>query len=54
MRSAPRASAALMAAVDVPGLATKKSDRGSEVPASLPPAQEGPDESCWTAGTNTW
>ena len=28
--------------------------RGSELPASPPPAQEGPDESCRTAGTNTW
>ena len=42
-----------MADADVPGLATKNLDSGMEVPASVPLAQAGPDELCWTAGTKT-
>ena len=53
MRSLPRASAAVMAAPDMPGLATKNFDSGMEVPAAVPLAQDGPDELCWTAGTKT-
>ena len=53
MRSLPRASAAVMASVGVDGLATKNFDSSTVVPASSPPAQDGPDEPCWTAGTKT-
>ena len=42
-----------MSAVGVPGLATKNFDRGTEVPASEPPAHDDPDESRLTAGTKT-
>jgi hypothetical protein len=35
-------------------LAMKKLESGREVPASLPPAQDGPEVLSWTAGTNTW
>src|SRR5487761_1122320 len=54
MRFRRWASAVLMAATGVPGLATKNAASGTDVPASLPLAQDGPDEPCWTAGTNTW
>ncbi len=53
MRFLPRASAAVMASAGVDGLATKNFDSGRVVPAPWPPAQDGPDEPCWTAGTNT-
>ena len=43
----------LMARMGVLGLATKNLERGMDVPASVPLAQDGPDESCWTAGTKT-
>ena len=42
-----------MARTDVLGLATKKFDSGMEVPGSVPLVQVGPDELCWTAGTET-
>ena len=35
------------------GLATKNVEIGMDVPASVPLAQAGPDELCWTAGTKT-
>ena len=53
MRFLPRASAAVMASVGVDGLATKNFDSGRVVPASLPLAQDVPDEPCCTAGTKT-
>ncbi len=31
----------------------KNLDSGTDLPDSVPPAQDGPDELCWTAGTNT-
>ena len=53
MRSLPWASAAVMAAPDMPGLATKNFDSGTDVPAAVPLAHDGPEEFCRTAGTNT-
>ena len=53
MRFWPWASAAVMVAPDMPGLATKNFDSGMEVPASVPLPQAGPTELCWTAGTKT-
>ena len=53
MRFRPRAIAEVMAEPDMPGLATKNFDSGMEVPASVPLAQDGPTEFCWTAGTKT-
>jgi hypothetical protein len=49
----PSASAASIASAGVLGLATKNFDSAIEVPASLPLAQDGPEESCCTAGTKT-
>ena len=51
--SALKGGDTVIAAPDVLGLATKNFDSGMEVPASVPPVQAGPDESCWTAGTKT-
>jgi hypothetical protein len=54
MRFLPRSSAALIARTGVLGLARKNFDRGTDWPASVPPAHEGPEELVWTPGTNTW
>ncbi len=53
IRSFPRASAASMARMDVLGVAMKNLLIGIALPAVPPPAQDGPDELCWRAGTNT-
>ncbi len=53
IRLLPCASAELIDATEVLGLAMKKLRIGSEVPASEPLAYEGPTESWRTAGTNT-
>src|ERR1700677_1699255 len=49
----PAASSALIARTGVAGDATKNDDSGTDFPASLPLAQDVPDERVWTAGTKT-
>ena len=52
-RSCPLFRAAWTWGSGVLGLAIKKSERGTEVPASVPLMKFGPTELCWTAGTKT-
>src|ERR1700730_13104732 len=53
MRLRPKASARSMARTGVLGVATKNLLIGMDVPAAAPPAQDGPEESCRSAGTKT-
>jgi hypothetical protein len=50
--SRPTAAARLMSAAGVDGEAMKNLPMGIEVPASVPPDHDGPEELLWTAGTN--
>ncbi len=49
----PAASATSIAATEVPGVATKKDDSGRDLPASVPLAQEVPEEFFRSEGTKT-
>ena len=42
-----------MATIDVLGVAMKNLLIGTDVPAVVPPDQDGPDEFCRSAGTKT-